>query len=257
MKFTGKQKTASLLLSLASFSVPAATIIDNYIGANTHDLGDVIGSERDFQINHLIADITGTILTVSIDTTFAGKGDNGLFSDFTTDGNGIGYGDLFLSSTWNPFGSAPYENDHAGNGTTWSHGFSLDNRYMNENDAGTGILYNLTSQNNHRDINMSGYFLDSGLYRNNQEVAVDRDSLGVIALGNAGMWSITDDTVEFEIDLFGTGLLDGPELAMRWGFTCANDVIEGTIGVPPVPVPAAIWLFGTGLLGLVAIARRR
>ena len=26
---------------------------------------------------------------------------------------------------------------------------------------------------------------------------------------------------------------------------------------PPVPIPAAIWLFGSGLLGLVAIARRK
>lgn len=30
-----------------------------------------------------------------------------------------------------------------------------------------------------------------------------------------------------------------------------------TIGMSPVPVPAAVWLFGSGFLGLVGIARRR
>jgi hypothetical protein len=29
------------------------------------------------------------------------------------------------------------------------------------------------------------------------------------------------------------------------------------IDVAPIPVPAAVWLFGTGLLGLVGVARRR
>ena len=36
-------------------------------------------------------------------------------------------------------------------------------------------------------------------------------------------------------------------------------VVGSTLGVDlqPVPVPAAVWLFGSGLMGLAAIARRR
>jgi len=33
--------------------------------------------------------------------------------------------------------------------------------------------------------------------------------------------------------------------------------LTGTIGTSAVPVPAAVWLFGSGLLGLVGVARRR
>lgn len=37
-----------------------------------------------------------------------------------------------------------------------------------------------------------------------------------------------------------------------------NDgVSESLITVPTVPVPAAFWLFGSGLIGIVAVARRR
>jgi len=252
-------------LALTVVSVPAqaaaisSTIVDSYIGANHHGYGDVIDSTSNFQINFMDVDINGTILTVSIDTTFAGKGDNGLFSGSTFGNTGIGYGDLFLSSAWTPNGdgSQNYEYDDASNGTVWSHGFSLDDRYMHESEAGTGTLYSLGAGDNHTDILMSDSFLNRNYFRNGQEVAVDRFSLETEALTNHGIWSITDHTVDFTIDLAGTGLLNGSELALRWEFTCANDVIEGAVALPAVPVPAAVWLFGSGLIGLVAVSRRK
>ena len=257
MNKTGVISGAALLLATSSAQSVTVTIMDNYIGDNNHGYGDVIGSTNNFQINFMDVEINGTMLTVSINTTFAGKGDNGLFSGLTYGGKGIGYGDLFLNNSWDPVGSPNYEADQASNGTVWGYGFSLDDRWMNENGAGMGTLYSLNSNSNYADIKMSDEFLSSGYFRNGHEVAVDRNSEGTIALDNTGSWSVGADTVDFSIDLADTGLLEGDELALRWEFTCANDVIEGAVDVPAVPVPAAVWLFGSGLIGLVGIARRK
>jgi hypothetical protein len=258
MKNTGIV-AATALLALSSMDVQAATIMDSYIGANDHGYGDVIGNVNNFQINYMDATLEGTILTVSVNTTFAGKGGDGLFSSLTAGATGIGYGDLFLSSAWTPNGdgSQNYINDDASNGTVWTYGYSLDDRWMSEASAGTGALYSLGSTDNDADIQMADDFLTGGYFRNGQEVAVDRTSPGATALSTTGSWSITGNSVDFVIDLAGTDLLNGSEIALRWEFTCANDVIEGSIPVSAVPVPAAVWLFGSGLIGLAAVGRRR
>lgn len=48
----------------------------------------------------------------------------------------------------------------------------------------------------------------------------------------------------------GAGMIDGPFAGFNANFSVNQDVA-------PVPVPAAVWLFGSGLLGLVGIARRK
>jgi hypothetical protein len=35
------------------------------------------------------------------------------------------------------------------------------------------------------------------------------------------------------------------------------DFVDGSVTISAVPVPAAVWLFGSGLLGLIGIARRK
>ncbi|MCW8923409.1 MAG: VPLPA-CTERM sorting domain-containing protein [Gammaproteobacteria bacterium] len=46
----------------------------------------------------------------------------------------------------------------------------------------------------------------------------------------------------------GSGMIDGPFLTYEANFSFDTN---------PVPVPAAVWLFGSGLLGLVGVARRK
>ena len=46
-------------------------------------------------------------------------------------------------------------------------------------------------------------------------------------------------------------LFDGTPYTEKYNIT-----VNGTVA-PPIPVPAAVWLFGSGLLGLVGVARRK
>ena len=249
-------KLKILLLSfLAVFllfgnATAAPTIIsDEYWGADDHGWEDVIGNQSFFDIFDATVELNGTILSVDIHTNFANNG-LGTFRDYTTSGNGIGYGDLFLSSAWNPHGSTPYKDDDYANGTTWTYGFTLDNRWWDgTGTGGIGTLYSLSPG----DILRSEHLMTGGTYRNGQEVAVDIEGL---TPGNIGSWSIdsTNNIVSFLVDISGTGLLTGDEIAFHWGMTCANDVIEGSA---PVPEPSTMLLFGTGFLGLAMIGRKK
>jgi len=256
--FTKSSILSALALSISSvsFSASATTILDGYVGANDNGHGDVIGDTALFDTHGMTISRSGNSLLISIDSNFAGKGDDGLFGNLTN-GNGIGYGDVFLSATWDPEGSAPYAGDDNSNGTVWSYGFNLFDRYMSENDQsnGHGTLYSLNSGNNDADILMSDDFLTSGIFRNGQEVAVDTVNGNVTAL-NQGLWNIdtANNLINFEIDISNTSLLASSAIAVHWGPTCANDVIEG---VSPVPVPAAVWLFVSGMAGLFGLSVRR
>lgn len=243
---------AALLFAGANMPAHAVPVTDAYVGSNDHNLGDVIGDVNSFDIMGMDISVAGSTLTVTINTNFAGLGDQGLFSGITG-GKGIGYGDLFLSSAWNPNGSAPYLSDNASTGTVWEYAFSLgDNRWTN--GGGTGSLSQLNGVDN-SDALLSDNFLTGGTFRNGQEVAVNASNLRTVD-NNGGSWAIdaNNKTVSFVLDLTNTNL-DGSDIAVHWAMTCANDTIEGY--APAVPVPAAVWLFGSGLIGLVAVARRR
>ncbi len=72
--------------------------------------------------------------------------------------------------------------------------------------------------------------------------------------------SIVDQTIDL-LTLEGTGVLTGagydPTDAI-WSFsTTSTESYSMSVETAVVPVPAAIWLFGSGLIGLVGVARRK
>lgn len=106
----------------------------------------------------------------------------------------------------------------------------------------------------------------------NNDPALNDEYFGTVAngayAGDAGLWGTSYNTngafnnaAAFGSDLgfyyFQTGGFDGvdatkiTQAAGQWSF-------DGTtLSYSAVPVPAAVWLFGSGLLGLVGVARRR
>jgi hypothetical protein len=78
--------------------------------------------------------------------------------------------------------------------------------------------------------------------------------------------SLTSMTVGAQSDsallLTGTGTLTGAGFdptpaTLSWTGNNGGSLHSWSATVSAVPVPAAVWLFGSGLLGLVCIARRR
>lgn len=218
-----------------------------YWGSDAHGYGDVIAAAGNttFDINGANVSLANGQLRVDIFTNFAGHAGKYQWAA----PNGIGYGDLFLAPLWNPYGNdAHHADDRASNGTVWAYGLNLDNRW--NNSGGTFGLYKMSGPSNVGNVLLAENFITSGIFRNGQEVAVNARSANVELIGN-GVWTVSPGEISFLFNLAGTQLGEWSGLALHWGPTCQNDVIEGHI-----PEPASGVLLVVALVGLSFIRRR-
>lgn len=224
-----------------------------YWGADGHGRGDVIGTSL-YDIGGATITRAANALTITITTNFAGHA--GVEPGAAT--GGIGYGDIFLAKTWNPFGAdLNHTADNASNGTLWSYGLSLNNRFSNT--GGTFKVYKLNGVTNAANIANSETFITCGsncIFRDGQATAVKTASSTVADTKISGTWSVVaDQKLQFQFDMSNSNdLLSFKSFAMHWGETCQNDVIEGATSV--VSSPGSIPLVALGL-GTMLLLRRR
>ncbi len=264
-------KVAGLAFSFGAFLTLAAgsahatplTINDNYIGAqptNSNYNGlDIVGATDKFDVQSLTVDITGSTLQLGISTSY-----------FDNAGQyGTTFGDVLISSNgWHPFGAAPYLEDSASNGESWEyalvfsdHGEQFAQSGQPGNMIGTSGTVSLVAISPETQIQLSHA---TGDYRANQEVGIgNAGSLTTLSLGT---WTIAQgqngySSLNLNISLANvSALLTAQELGFHFGFSCGNDVIEGSYpntGSSEVPEPSALLLLLSGVTGAIRIKPRR
>ena len=161
-----------------------------------------------------------------------------------------------------------------GDGTAWSTGsIVIDTVVITDANSGNGEYTveggTLTYDTNANEIIITGQVFDSS------STAVTDAGATLFSGGFTG-WDYTDTPLYEVFAAEGSGAMSNDILAVMGeefgtyafvGFTIENsggvvlstDFLTASLEprTPEVPIPPAVWLFGSGLLGLVGVSRRK
>jgi hypothetical protein len=224
----------------------ADTIKDNYIGGAYYNgktypvYQDSLDNDSRFDISKIETTQSSNTMTVDVYTNYT---------------KNIGLLDTTLGDLW--LSTNGYQNtskwastkDTYQTGEQWEYALKLDS-YDTSATQGNLYLYAVSGTSDYTLAEETG----TTNFRYGQESLYDTSNgaTGVLA----GTWTLTDYGISYSFDLtLLSGL--GDELGLRWQMSCANDIIEGEVSVDPVPEPATMLLFGTGLASIAGFQIRR
>ncbi len=236
------KSAAAAILLLASTSASAATVAD--VAFVIDQSGSMDGefawlSNSISTISQSIADagITARYAVSGYESAFGTADSRNIYSDFSSDINNV----INATTGVSTYGYREYSYDAAVAATT---GFSW-------NSAAAKVIILITDEGSPQsgEINTEtgvGAIMSDGSFLLNV-IARESDN----ASWDDAVYSTTDGYLGF----FDLDYLRTDAAGFTQDFTDAK--ITEIINAPAVPIPAAVWLFGSGLMGLIGFAKKQ
>jgi hypothetical protein len=109
----------------------------------------------------------------------------------------------------------------------------------------------------YRDFNHDGQYDASEIIVSDLGSAIPYTDGGLLAYDSESLWYPNQGPAPMAATVNTIGLIDGPFPGMIPYLDIGSGNSMYVTSIQAVPLPAAVWLFGSGLLGLVGLARRR